>query len=106
MAPTAVLPCTETSARSRETSPGRRVPAPHPTELDARGPTQPKPLVAILAALEAIPPGTPQYVRTAEQPVGLLRELGIRGVEVDSRQLPDGSWQTLLLRGDPEYLRR
>jgi hypothetical protein len=70
---------------------------PWPTELDARGPTPPpKPFVAVMKALQAIPPGYPQYVRTNEEPADLLRALEKRGVDGSSRRLPDGTWKTLL----------
>lgn len=71
---------------------------PWPTELDARGPTPPpKPFVAVMAALQAIPPGHPQYVRTNEAPTDLLRALKLRGVVGDPRELADGTWRTLLV---------
>jgi hypothetical protein len=73
---------------------------PWPTELDARGPTPPpKPFVAVLTALQAIPPGHPQYVRTNEAPTDLLQTLKQRGVEGRPRQLADGTWRTLLVSG-------
>jgi hypothetical protein len=62
-------------------------------------------LVAIVIALEAVPAGTPQYVRTKEPPIELLRELSTRGVEAYPQQLADGSWRTLLTCGDPTNLR-
>ncbi|HVZ66254.1 MAG TPA: DUF2249 domain-containing protein [Lacunisphaera sp.] len=74
--------------------------APPPTELDARGAKPPNHVRAIVAALAAIPPGAPQYVRTAEAPTELLRELGPHGVEGYPRQLADGTWRTLVMSGD------
>ena len=71
----------------------------YPTELDARGPTPPKPVPTIMAALKAIPYGHPQFVRTSEAPIDLLRELERFGVEAYPTQLPDGSWRTLLVCG-------
>lgn len=71
---------------------------PWPTELDARGPTPPpKPFVAVMAALQAIPPGHPQYVRTNEAPTDLLRALKQRGVDGHPCELADGTWRTLLV---------
>lgn len=73
------------------------------TELDARGPTPPKPVPAILAVLQSNPPGQPQFIRTASAPTELLRALEARGVEAYPAEMPDGSWRTLLiLRGAGE----
>jgi hypothetical protein len=70
------------------------------TELDARSPSPPKQVPAILAALNAIPPGRPQFVRTADAPVELLRALEPHGVEAYPTEMPDGSWRTLLILGN------
>jgi hypothetical protein len=73
---------------------------PCPTELDARGPTPPpKPFVAVMAALRAIPPGHPQYIRTNEAPTDLLRALKQQGFDGHPRELADGTWRTLLVFG-------
>lgn len=69
------------------------------TELDARSASPPKQVPAILAALKAIPPGRPQFVRTASAPVELLRALERHGVEAYPAEMPDGSWRTLLIFG-------
>lgn len=68
------------------------------TELDARAPTPPNHLKAILAALASIPNGRPQFVRTKTQPVELLRVLVAQGVSADAWPLPDGTWRTILRR--------
>lgn len=71
-----------------------------PTELDLRYPQPPpKPVPALLAALHAIPPGRPQYVRTRSDPAELLQALAARGVEAYPAELPDGTWRTLLICG-------
>jgi hypothetical protein len=64
-----------------------------PTELDARGPTQPKPLKALLVALQEIPPGVPQYVRTRERPTDLVDGLARHGIAAEAIPLPDTSWR-------------
>jgi hypothetical protein len=71
---------------------------PWPTELDARGSTPPNHLSAVLAALAAIPPGHPQFLRTKTDPIQLLRAFAAKGVGAATRELPDGSWQTVVRR--------
>jgi uncharacterized protein (DUF2249 family) len=71
---------------------------PWPTELDARAPTPPNHLTAILAALGTLPAGHPQYVRTRSEPTQLLHALAEHEVSASPRELPDGSWCTLLRR--------
>ena len=73
-------------------------PRPWPTELDARGPKPPDPLTAILVALDAIPAGHSQYVRTRDRPTELLRTLAARGVVATTSEFADGSWRTLVYR--------
>jgi hypothetical protein len=68
------------------------------TELDARAPTPPNHLKAILAALAAIPNGRPQFVRTKVQPDELLRALVAEGVSADAQPLADGTWRITLRR--------
>jgi hypothetical protein len=68
------------------------------TELDARAPTPPNHLKAILAALASIPEGRPQFVRTRTEPVELLRVLMAQGVSADAWPLPDGTWRAILRR--------
>ena len=68
------------------------------TELDARCGTPPNHVKAIVAALDAMPAGRPQSLRTKARPVRLLQELAALGVEGESGALPDGSWRTLLRR--------
>lgn len=66
------------------------------TELDGRGGTPPQRVPAILAALQAIPPGTVQCLRTNECPVKLLHALERHGIETDAMKLPDGTWRSRL----------
>ena len=71
---------------------------PCPTELDARGSTPPNHVNAVLAALAAIPPGHPQYLRTTAEPTQLLQALAAKNVAANTRQLPDGTWRTVVRR--------
>ncbi|MGH7997598.1 MAG: hypothetical protein ACREFX_14720 [Opitutaceae bacterium] len=72
-------------------------PPPDSTELDARGVEPPSFTDAVVEALARIPPGTPQYVRTAERPASLLALLESRGVSAAATQdLTDGSFRTAL----------
>ncbi len=74
------------------------------TELDARGPTPPNHLSAILAALASLPSGRLQFVRTKAQPLHLLRALIAEGVTAETGELPDGSWRTILRRAPAIHL--
>ncbi len=74
---------------------------PWPTELDARGDRPPHPLPALLAALEAIPAGHPQYIHTWTQPTELLDALSARGIEAAPLEHPDGTWHTRVQRRQP-----
>ena len=87
---------------SRQASAIAANPQKHLTEVDARGPTPPKTVPAILAVLNGNPAGRPQFVRTAEAPVELLRALESHGVEAYPAELPDGSWRTMLIFGVSE----
>jgi|GEM_PF-4342836 len=71
---------------------------PWPTELDARSPTPPNQVNAVLAALDAVPPGHPQFIRTKAEPTQLLGALAVKGVGADTRELSDGTWRTLVRR--------
>jgi hypothetical protein len=104
MPATADLPPPPSASLQRDPAPGAHgsTAAPGATELDARGAPPPKPLDAIVVALEAIPAGTPQYVRTRGAPVDLLRALHARGVEAYPQQLPDGSWRTRIICPGPQ----
>ncbi len=66
------------------------------TELDGRGSAPPQRVPAILAALQTIPPGAVQCLRTKECPLELLHALGRHGIETDAMKLPDGTWRSRL----------
>jgi len=68
------------------------------TELDARAPTPPNPLQAILTAVASIPPGRPQFVRTQAEPAAWLPVFVAKGIAAEGWPLPDGTWRTILRR--------
>ena len=68
------------------------------TELDARAPTPPNHLKAILAAMALNPKERPQFVRTNSRPVDWLDLLAAQGITADARPLTDGTWRTVLRR--------
>lgn len=74
---------------------------PWPSEMDVRGVRPPHPLAAILVALDAMPPGHPQYVRTRENPAELVEALALRGVHSSVREWPGATWRIVLWRDAP-----
>jgi uncharacterized protein (DUF2249 family) len=68
------------------------------TELDTRGLEPPEPLMCILAAVEALHPGTILRARTDRRPLHLYPELDARRVRHVSVEQSDGSWITTLER--------
>jgi len=68
------------------------------TELDARAGSPPDPFRAILDALNSLPPGHPQFVRTKSRPNELLRKFAAEGLSADTEELPDGNWRCVVCR--------
>ena len=92
----ATLPLTVTHAIDAATAAGGRS-----TELDARAGSPPDNFRAILDALNLLPSGQPQFIRTDSCPTDLLRKFVTRGVSTATEQLPDGSWRSVLCRIGP-----
>jgi uncharacterized protein (DUF2249 family) len=63
-------------------------------EVDARGLEPPQPLVKILEAAEALPPGGRLRARTDRRPMHLYAQLEERGFTGDSTEQADGSFIT------------
>ncbi|WP_221033220.1 DUF2249 domain-containing protein [Actomonas aquatica] len=68
------------------------------TLVDARGLEPPEPMLRILAALEALPPGDTLQAFTDRQPIHLLPELGSRGCTHEGQAEADGSWRTSITK--------
>lgn len=67
-------------------------------ELDARGLEPPQPMVRILEALAALPPGAELRARTDRRPMHLYAQLERRGFTAETRQEHDGSFVTHIRR--------
>lgn len=67
-------------------------------DVDARGLEPPQPLVKILEAAAALPPGATLRARTDRRPMHLLPQLEERGFSADSQEQPDGSFVTHIRR--------
>ncbi len=65
------------------------------TELDARA-GAPDNFSAIQDALNLLPSGHPQFIRTNSCPTDLLQKFAGRGVSTASEKLPDGTWRSVL----------
>lgn len=89
---------------SEETSstPGQPIdvrPPANPTlDVDARGLEPPEPLMKIMEAVTAAPPGEEVRARTDRKPVKLYEHLQERGWKSESEQLEDGSYLTRIRR--------
>ena len=69
-------------------------------ELDARGLEPPQPMVRILEALAALPPGSTLHARTDRRPVHLYPLLEERGFQADTTDAPDGGFLNTIRRRD------
>jgi uncharacterized protein (DUF2249 family) len=67
-------------------------------ELDARGLEPPQPLVTILEAISALPPGATLRARTDRRPMHLYAQLEARGFAGESTEQADGSFITDIRR--------
>lgn len=67
-------------------------------ELDARGLEPPQPLVTILEAVAALPPGVLLRARTDRRPMHLYAQLEDRGFKGESQEQSDGSFITHICR--------
>lgn len=63
-------------------------------EVDARGLEPPQPLVKILEAVAALPPGARLHARTDRRPMHLYAQLEDRGFTGESQEQSDGSFIT------------
>ena len=68
-------------------------------ELDLRGMEPPEPMMRILNALEAAPPGATFRAHTDRQPIHLFPELAARGAHYVCGSDVDGTWFTTITRG-------
>lgn len=64
------------------------------TEVDARGLEPPQPLVSILEAVAALPPGAELRAHTDRRPLHLLTQLEERGFTGQTEEQSDGSYLT------------
>ena len=69
-----------------------------PATVDARGLEPPEPMLRILDAAEALPPGASLTALTDRQPLHLLPELDRRNCTHQGEAQPDGSWRTHITR--------
>jgi len=67
-------------------------------EVDARGLEPPQPMVKILEALVALPPGAELRARTERRPMHLYPHLEERGFTAATEEQPDGSFLTHISR--------
>lgn len=77
---------------------GKPVPADGVQDIDVRGLEPPEPLIRILDRLESLPAGASLRARTDREPCHLFGEATQRGFRHESREQPDGSWLTTLVR--------
>lgn len=63
-------------------------------QVDARGLEPPQPMMRILEALAALPPGAALQARTDRQPMHLLAHLEARGLCARTEVQADGSFLT------------
>jgi uncharacterized protein (DUF2249 family) len=67
-------------------------------EVDVRGLEPPQPLVMILEAISAFPPGATLRARTDRRPMHLYAQLEARGFAGESTEQADGSYITQIRR--------
>jgi uncharacterized protein (DUF2249 family) len=67
-------------------------------ELDARGLEPPQPMTRILEAVERLHSGQTLVARTDRRPMHLYPLLEQRGCKAQTRALPDGSFETRIVR--------
>jgi uncharacterized protein (DUF2249 family) len=70
-------------------------------DLDARGLEPPQPMVKILEALGALPPGAVLRARTDRRPMHLFAQLEARGFTGESVEQTDGSFVTHIRHSGP-----
>jgi hypothetical protein len=80
------------------------VPVPVPAKgasatLDTRGLEPPEPMVRVLAAVEAMAPGSTLEVFTEREPVFLYQELAARGIPVRSEWLGTAGYRHVISAG-------
>jgi uncharacterized protein (DUF2249 family) len=66
------------------------------TELDARAISPPDNFRAIRDALNLLPSGHAQFIRTTSCPTELLQKFSALGASTATEKLPDGSWRSVL----------